>query len=289
MAVYVSTSCLTNGDNIFKVLDIYAKAGLKHISLGSTHKYTDNLSPDKFKGYDFNLICHHYFPPAKEPIMVNLASQDPTILKRSREQIRQSIDFCFIMGISFFPFHAGFRAEPDEKLNFKGQPVAPYESAFATFVESVNEVNRYAEVKKVKIAIENNVLAEYNLVDGQNPYLLLCEAGEFEKFLSEVQSGNVGVLLDLGHLKVTSHCLSFNRYEFIDKVKDRVFGIHAHENNGHIDEHRELDQTSWCFEVISRECFANLPVVLESLGLTINQIMKQVHSMEKILGRNKLG
>jgi uncharacterized protein (UPF0276 family) len=91
--------------------------------------------------------------------------------------------------------------------------------------------------------------------------------------------------LDLGHLKVTPHWLGFDRYGFIDRVKNRVFAIHVHENNGQADEHRELDETSWCFEVFSRKYFTNLPVVLESSGLIINQIVQQVGLLEKILGR----
>jgi sugar phosphate isomerase/epimerase len=284
MPVYVSTSCLANGSNVFDVLETYAKAGLRNIELGSPHKYISNLSPAKFARYGFNLIAHHYFPPPHEPLIVNLASYDAVILKRSKDQIKRSIAFCHSLGIKLFTFHAGFRADPTEKLEFIGQPVTPYETAFDTFVESVNEINRYAKGKGVRIAIENNVLSDYNVVEGQNPFLLLCKAEEFERVWERIPSANVGILLDLGHLKVTSHWLKFDRYEFIDRVEDRVFAIHVHENNGRMDEHRELGETSWCFEVTSRKYFTNLPVVLESSGLIIDQIGQQVSLIEKILG-----
>ena len=145
MPVYVSTSCLTNGSNVFDVLEAYAKAGLRNIELGSAHKYISNLSPAKFTQYGFNLIAHHYFPPSPEPLIVNLASQDTLILKRSKDQIKRSIDFCHSMGIKLFTFHAGFRADPTEKLEFIGQSVSPYETAFDAFIESVDEINRYAQ------------------------------------------------------------------------------------------------------------------------------------------------
>lgn len=285
MPVYISTSCLANGSNVFDVLEAYAKAGLRNIELGSSHKYIDNLSPTKFTRYGFNLIAHHYFPPPHEPLIVNLASQDAVILKRSKGQIKKSIEFCHSMGIKLFTFHAGFRLDPTEKLEFIGQPITPYETAFDTFIESVDEINRYAIKWGVKIAIENNVLSDYNVVEGQNPFLLLCRAEEFERLWKRVPSANVGILLDLGHLKVTSHWLGFDKYEFIDRVKDRVFAIHVHENNGQADEHRKLDEASWCFEVFSRKCFTNLPVVMESSGLIIDQIVQQVGLLEKVLGR----
>lgn len=288
MTVYISTSCLANGSDVFPVLETYAKAGLTNVELGASHRYVDSLSSTRFKRYDFSFIAHHYFPPAKESFILNLASQDPVILKRSKNQIRRSIEFCHSLGIELFTFHAGFRVDPNDKLRFsQEQSIVPYETAFNTFIESVKEVNSYAQDKGVSIAIENNVLSEYNVVDGKNPFLLLCQAGEFERLWEKISSANVGILLDLGHLKVTSHWLDFDRYEFIDKVKDRVFAIHIHENNGQVDEHRELDETSWCFEVIGRKCFTKLPIVLESSKLPINKIIHQLSLIEKILEKER--
>lgn len=80
--------------------------------------------------------------------------------------------------------------------------------------------------------MENNVLSSRNVLDGQNPYLLLCTVDEFEDFWRRVDSRNVGMLLDLRHLKVSSTWLAFDRYEFIRRARDRVFAVHIHENNG---------------------------------------------------------
>jgi len=288
MPIYVSTSCLINKSHIFDILETYAEADLKNVELGSAHRYIGEISLTRLKQYGFNLLCHHYFPPPEKPFIVNLASQDPVILKRSREQIKRTIEFCHHLGIKLFSFHAGFRADPDKKLRFpRGQPVTPYETAFNTFVASVEEINRYAQEKGLRIAIENNVLSDYNVVDGKNPFLLLCEAEEFERLWERIPSANVGILLDLGHLKPTSQWLNFDRYEFIERVKDRVFIIHVHENNGQVDKHIELDETSWCFEIISKECFRGLPIVVESVGLNINQIIQPVSLVERMLGQEQ--
>jgi len=286
MPIYVSTSCLINGSNVFDVLKTYAQANLKYVELGSSHRHVAGLSPAQFRQYDFNFIVHHYFPPPPEPFIVNLASQDPAILSQSKEHTKRAIEFCHSLGIKLFTFHAGFRADPDEKLTFpQDRPVIPYETAFATFIESVEEINSYAQQQGIKIALENNVLSEYNLVNGQNRFLLLCEAEEFERLWERISSTNVGIVLDLGHLKVTSRWLNFDRYQFIDKVKERVFTIHVHENNGQRDEHKELNETSWCLAVIGRSGFSKLPIVLESTKLTIQEIMQQVSLMEKVLGK----
>ncbi|MBA7684778.1 endonuclease 4 [subsurface metagenome] len=298
MAIYVSTSCLINGDNVFDVLQSYARVNLEHVELGCSHRYIDDLAPAKFEPYDFTFIAHHYFPPPAEPFIVNLASPDPAVLSRSREHIKQAIDFCHSLGIKLFtfhagidfpvliylPFHAGFRADPAEKFRFPQDcPVAPYETAFTTFAESLDAINSHAQQRGIRIAIENNVLAEYNVIDGQNKFLLLCEAEEFDRLWERIASDNVGMVLDLGHLKVTSHWLNFDRYQFINRVKDRVFALHVHENDGQVDEHRELDENSWCLEVIGRNNFNRLPIVLESHKLTIGQIRQQVSLIEKFV------
>jgi sugar phosphate isomerase/epimerase len=283
MPVYVSTSGLSNGDNVFKILDAYAKAGLKNVELGSNHKYIPNLSPADFRRYGFNLLCHHYFPPPRDPLIINLASQNQDILKKSREQVKKSIDFCASLGIGLLSFHAGFRADPDEMETFvfQGKPAAPYERAMTTFIKSIEEINGYAEKKNVRIAVENNVLAGYNMVEGQNPYLILCQAEEFINFFAEITSPNVGILLDLGHLNVTANSLGFDRYEFIRRVKDRVFALHIHENNGVVDEHKEISETGWCLDIIRD--FADFPVVIESVNQSVAQIVSQVALLEDIL------
>lgn len=284
MSVYVSTSCLVNPCNVFGVLETYGRAGLGKVELGSRHKHVAGLAPGNFRQYDSDFLVHHYFPPPEKPIIVNLASQDPSILEQSRMHISGAIDFCSNLGTRLFTFHAGFCLDPDNRFRFSKDQPFDYEAAFNTFIESVDEMNCYAQQRGIRIAIENNVLAEYNLANGHDQFLLLCRAEEFERLWDRVPSANIGMLLDLGHLKVTSHWLQFDRYEFIDRIKDRVFALHLHENNGQVDEHAELDKTSWCWQVICSKCFGRLPIILESSGLDIEQIIQQVCLMEDILG-----
>lgn len=293
MAIYVSTICLGNENNVFRVLETYTKAGLRNIELNAaptvtSFEYIDDLPPIKFKQYNFNFIVHHLFPPLKEPFTSNLASQNPVILKRSKDQIKRSIEFCHSLGIGLFTFHGGFRFDPDNKRRFcenevitpEDQAITLYERAFITLIESIDEINSYAQQMGVRVAIENRPL------DRRRRFPMPCEAEEIERLLQKIPSPNLGTLVDLGHVKVTSHWLNRDKYDFIDKVKNRVFAFHIHENNGYADEHKKLDETSWCFEVIGRKCFIGLPVILETAKpkLTINEITQQVSLIEKILG-----
>ena len=103
MAIYVSTTCLLNNKNsVFDVLDDCARAGLKNIELGITPASATELPLSRFKTYGFSYLCHNLFPPPPEPLIVNLASQDPTIMRRSKAQIKTSIDFCQSLDIRLF-------------------------------------------------------------------------------------------------------------------------------------------------------------------------------------------
>jgi sugar phosphate isomerase/epimerase len=259
-------------------------AGLKNVELGATLSYRDGLEPKLFKRYGINFILHNYFPPPRERIVVNLASQDAAILQRSRRQCKASIDFSHALGIDFFSVHAGFRIEPDENFRFDfSGPVAPYEPAFDTFVESVKEIDAYAQSKGIRIAVENHGLPERDLSRGRNSAYILCEAWEFERLWAAVPSANVGMLLDLGHLKVAAQSLGFDREDFVDRVKEKVFSIHVHDNNGRDDGHGAVGEGSWCLDVLGRGYFSGAKVVTESRWLSVKQIAEQVQLLEKTL------
>ena len=263
MPIYVSTSCLSNKYILLQTLDIYSELGITNVELGVCKEYIGDVTK-LLKKHDFSYIVHHYFPPPKNPFIVNLASQNKQILRRSTNQIMKSIDFCTDFNIDLFSFHAGFRIDPDINLKFNFNNISEYETSFNTFRESVVEIVDYAERMDIKVAIENNVLSEYNLINGHNKLLLMCELGEFERLFEEISSKNLGALLDIGHLKVNANLLKFDANEFIYKLKDKIFAVHIHENNGRVDEHRCPIEGDWSLG-IAENYFRNseIPTVLE--------------------------
>jgi uncharacterized protein (UPF0276 family) len=282
MSVYVSTSCLKGKSDVFDILGTYLKVGIVNVELGTGRQPVERLST--IKNYVCNFVVHHYFPPPRDAFIVNLASQDKTLLARSREQIKASIEFCHRYHSKLFTFHAGFRADPDSNFRFSTKgPIASYQAAFNTFVESVKEINAYAETRGVKLAIENNVLSESNIIEGKNQFFLLCEAIEFEQLWDQIQTSNVGLLLDLGHLQVTSTSLKYDKHAFIEKLKHKIFALHINDNNGRIDTHSVITKTSWCLQVIRSSNFMNIPIILESSNDTIEQIVEQIQLIDNML------
>ena len=161
MKIYVSTSCLISKYNFLQVLDIYNILGVQNVELGVLIDHNENVLK-LLKKYNFNYIAHHYFPPAKEPFIINLASQNKKILQKSIDQIIKSIDFCNDFNIKIFSFHAGFRVDPDINLKFNLNNLTEYQTTFNTFKKSVLKIVDYARGKNIKLAIENNVLSKYN-------------------------------------------------------------------------------------------------------------------------------
>ena len=260
MSLYISTACM-RGD-VFDVLDAYEEAGFRNVELGSSHPYNEKISPATIAEYDFNFIVHNYFPPPREPFIVNIASQDRAILKRSLDQLKTGIDLCEYLGTQLFTFHSGFRSDPDLNLRFITDRIAPYNTAMKTTIQSLIEINKYAEDRGVKIAIENNVLSDF-----------MCKHGEFEHLFREIGSDNLGILLDLGHLKVTANTLGFDAEEFIYKLKDMVFAVHLHENSGKADEHRCPKEGDWSLKIVDKY-FKEIPVVLECRCDNIKEVIK---------------
>lgn len=263
MKIYVSTSCLISKYNFLQVLDIYNISGIQNVELGVLINHNENVLK-LLKKYNFNYIAHHYFTPAKEPFIINLASQNKQILQKSIDQINKSIDFCNDFNIKIFSFHAGFRVDPDINLKFDLNNITEYQTSFNTFKESVLKIANYARGKNIKVAIENNVLSKYNLVEGRNKLLLMCEAWEFEKLFQEIKSENLGILLDLGHLKVSSNLLKFNASDFIENIKNKIFLVHIHENDGEVDKHKCIKKGDWSLKVVQKYFKRlDIPVVLE--------------------------
>ncbi len=285
MPVFVSTSCVKNG-NLREVLEAYTRYGISNIEIGPSHVYMEQPI-ELVKSYKAEFSIHSYFPPPKKPIVINLASQNKYLLEKSLTQIKRSIRFCKAINARLFTFHPGFRIDPQERKAAPGGelddtldfyydwriPLIPYEQAFNTFVNSVLEICDYARKLKVRIAVENAGSVS------KDKYLMMCESQEFKKLFSAVSCDNFGMLLDLGHLKLASIARNFDRYDFIDSVRDYVFELHVHDNNGVDDEHRVPDNDSWCLEVIKD--FNNVPITLEAMNLNMNDILRAVRLIEK--------
>lgn len=284
--IFISTSCLKQGKNLFYVLDKYLENGIRTVELGSSHNYENNLQDKLLNEYlkKAKFQIHGYFPPLKNPIVINLASQNKEILQKSIFHSKQAIDLTYKLGSSLYSIHAGIRKDPDPKelgKKFNTKNIADYNAAFDTFVSSLKEICKYAKQYNIEIAVENHVVAPFNLTNKENKLFLMSGHDEFIELFKNVKKRNLGILLDLGHLKVTSKTLGFDKNIFIDEIKEYIKVIHLHDNDGATDLHRNIKLGSWPFEIIKEKKIKDIPITLESHNLTIQEIIETKLFLEK--------
>lgn len=254
------------------------KGGVDRIELGSgSHWSPDVLQPIReTSGRPIRYLVHNYFPPHEQPFVLNLASSDPEARERSLAHCRQAIDLSVELRAPFFSVHAGFafKAKPEHL----GRPVTQVprvtlEQAHETFVRSLKELCAYASRRCVRLAVENNVIHPFNLVNGRNLVSLCATAEEILRTYAEVGASNLGILIDVGHLKVTATSLGFDRHAFLDRVAPHVVAFHLSDNNGLADQNRPFDEQAWFLPRMAD--FPNATMVLEAYDLDLDQIRDQ--------------
>ncbi len=270
--IYTSTSCLKNPKKVIKVLEEYEKAGIKNVELGSVHEYFD---VSLLKKFDFNFIIHNYFPPPKESFNLNLASKNEVIRTKSVSLAKSAIDLCCRINSPLYTFHAGLTVDPP-KL---GEPlprkkIVGRKEAFETYYESVTEILEYSKNRGIKIAMEPNVVQEFNLINGRNELCLFAEFSEIEDLFKKLQNKKLGLLVDLGHTLVTSYWLNFDKDRFVEKCKSKTYAVHVSNNNGIADQHKSLTETCWA--VSKLKMFKDIPISLETMNLSIEQIKSNI-------------
>ncbi len=277
--IYASTSCLKYPKNVLRVLEEYEKAGIKNVELGSVH---DNFDIKELFRFNFNFTIHNYFPPPKVPFNFNLASINNSIRQRSIELAKAAIDLCCKIESPLYTFHAGFAVDPDKLgKRFMRKNIVDRKLTISTFIESVKELITYAKKRGIRIAMEPNVVEEFNLVNGKNELLLFAEYPEIELLFTFIKNDEIGILLDLGHTAVTSHWLKYDKDYFVDQCSDKVVAIHLSNNNGLKDQHKSL--TKECWQVSKLDRFKNIPIILETMNLSVDQIKSNISLVSNII------
>lgn len=266
--IYISTSCLKNPKNMIMVLEKFQKAGIQNVELGSVHEYFNIKSLKRFR---FNFLIHNYFPPPKNSFNFNLSSQNESIRSRSLRLAEGAIDLCCEVESPLYTFHAGFTVDPSNLGKpFPKNNITQRKLAVFTYINSVRKLLDFANGRGVKIAMEPNVVQKFNLVNGKNKLCLFADYSEIDFLFKSIKREKLGLLLDLGHTAVTSFWLKYDKDDFVKKCKNKVFAIHLSNNNGHQDQHKSL--TNKCWQISKLKLFKQIPIILETYNLTIDQI-----------------
>ena len=87
------------------------------------------------------------------------------------------------------------------------------EKLFSRFIKNINKIGEYAKKNNVIILLENNNLEknEYNLFKRST---VLMATSKETKYVMNSTKENVRLLVDVGHLNVTSNTLKFSKINF---------------------------------------------------------------------------
>ena len=251
MSIYFSTGGYNNKTSK-EVVKTLIDIGIQDIELSGTCYSKDNIKDlEKFLKFS-NLQVHNYFPPPEKPFVLNLASMDETIAKKTIDHIMHSLDVCKILKSNYYSFHAGFLC--DIKVSELGKKVdrkilQDREKSLDLFVNRISKISEKAKQNNINIMIENNVLSKNNKASFEGNPLLMCDADECEKVINSCPE-NVKLLIDVAHLKVSSNSLNFNKIEFLEKCNHLAAGYHLSDNNGDSDSNDKFDNESWFWDHI---------------------------------------
>ena len=99
--------------------------------------------------------------------------------------------------------------------------------------------------------IENNVITIENFKKFKQNPLLLTHPDEIIKFFKKCDK-DVGLLLDVGHLKVSAKTLGFDLLKAHEMLKPYIKGYHLSDNNGLRDSNKKFTKKSWFYDKLKK-------------------------------------
>ena len=284
MNIFVSSAALKN-NSIAKVSKKFENAGIKNIEFSGGLYEEDVLKKLKKLQKKQNILIHNYFPRPKKDFVLNLATANKFILKKTEAFIKKSILLCSKLNIKYYSFHAGFLIDPKIRMlgkKIKKTSIQNRDESLKRFILRTNKLARFAKKHNVELLIENNVLSKKNYLVFKNNPLLMTSYQEMIKIMKNTPN-NVNLLIDVGHLKVSAKTLKFNMKNTLSKVNKWVKGYHLSENNGLEDSNNFFKSNSWFLKILK----TNVDYIsLEIYSTNLKRIKAQVNFLKRNLSND---
>ncbi len=289
--IFVTSSSIKS-DYILESVNELASLGISNIELSGGTQYQGSPIKDLKKlqnDLSLNFLIHNYFPPSKKDFVLNIASQDDFVRERSIDFARSSIHCATQLGLSFYAMHAGYlinmkppKPKEDHFVMTQSQ-VMDREEGEKRMFDSFVKINDFARGKNIRVALENLFP-----IESSPECSLLTKPGDIFKFLDRFDDEkNVGLLLDLGHLLISSNYYGFDKEIFLKKLNkfyaDKIFAIHLSGNDGKIDLHCQLHKDSWQLKALKNINLDGVPVTLELRNLGKSIILDQYNLVKREL------
>lgn len=286
--LYVSSACIKK-KRIEDVICQYVENGIYNIELSGGTNYYEDIETDLQmlkRSYRLNYACHAYFPPPKEPFVVNLAACNDKIYKRSIEHYVRCIEMLKRLECNVLSVHAGFLVEiGTEEIGKKLNDRIIYDEseAYERFCTAYSYIAKLCTDNNITLFLENNVLSAENYQQfGNRNYMMMTDWDSIVRMKKRME---FNLLLDLGHLHVSAQTLGLNYHEECAELKPYVKWIHVSENHGISDEHKPLKVNSVILNELQKIYCPETNITLETVG-DITDILNSIAVIEKHVWRN---
>lgn len=189
---------------------------------------------------------------------LNIASLNKVILNESKKQIKNSIDVAREINSEIVTVHFG---------RYSPLGLSYPEKAMHQNLESIREIQEYAQRQQVNISFEN---APNGFGAMYGPLNLI------EKLINEE---GIAITLDIGHANTWDESIQ----EFMVRLNDSIAHIHLHDNNGESDGHMSIGSGNLDFEKIAE----SLDVINYKKALCLEMLYENdlFDSYETVLGK----
>ena len=275
--LYISSACIKN-DSIFEIIN-QLKTITNNIELSGGTKIQENMfekiSKLNHENTKLNFLIHSYFPPPVNDFVLNFAD----ISEQTRTFITESMRYIKELDISYYSIHAGFKKD----FKIKNEILEDGKGSF--LLENIKEnINWFCDNYTEKLALENL------FPNGQNE---TCFASHIEEIVKLLElDKRVFLLLDLGHLKISSRFYKFNYLEAVNLLfnnySDRILEIHLSENNGMEDNHYIIKSDSIQYVILQKFrkniIDNNINLVIEARGYSLESLSECYDLLNFITG-----
>ncbi|HIP13108.1 MAG TPA: hypothetical protein EYG73_10375 [Arcobacter sp.] len=276
--LYISSASIKN-NSIFETIN-QLKTITNNIELSGGTKIQEDMLENisKLKNKKFNFLVHSYFPPPINDFVLNFADTS----KKTRAFISESMKYVKELDISYYSVHAGFKRD----FKIKNELLIDGKSSFL-MENIINNISWFCDSYTEKIALENL------FPNGQKETCFASHINEIVELLE--LDRRVFLLLDLGHLKISSRFYKFNYLEAVNllfnKYSDRILEIHLSENNGMEDNHYIIQSDSIQYMILEKFrkniIDNNINLVIEARGYSIEELNQCYDLLNKIKGEEK--
>lgn len=288
--IYVSSSCVP-ADTIKEAVETLAIEGCKNIELSGGTNYYNHIMEDLIAlkdKYGLSYLVHNYFPPPDNHFILNISSVDKTLRNKSVKFVKKSLFVAHKLKSTLYALHPGYTK--DLILDENNEHFIPCSNNYKNKIHSL-------EILEKCLRILCNEAKSYGLIFGvenlfplpDNNFSLLCEEWEIDWLFKRCADiPNLGLLLDLGHAKISSKLLNFDLNSFLEpivnKYRHRLLGIHLSDNSGLRDDHFLPERDSWMLSFIMKNNLNHLPITLESRNSSFDEILDYYQYLNEELG-----